>query len=300
MPMQTGTATQASKHRIAVTAGEPGGIGADILLQLAQREVNAELIAIASPDLLADRAALLNLPVELVEFTPEHTWLPRPGRLYFLRHELAAPVQAGQTRPENAAHVLDCITSAVDGCLSGQFAAMVTGPVNKAVINEAGHSFSGHTEFIAGLCQCRAPVMMLADEKLRVALVTSHLPLARVPEAITSERLTDTIETVYKDLQSKFGIDRPQLLVCGVNPHAGEQGYLGKEEIEVISPVLEKLRKAGLALTGPCPADTAFTTASLHGMDAVIAMYHDQGLPVLKARGFGEIVNITLGLPIPQ
>jgi len=296
MPVQA--STQINKHRIAVTAGEPAGIGVDIILKIAQKKMNADIIALASPGLLADRAALLGLPVELIEFSPESKLAPRPGRLYFLDHALAAPVQTGQTNPENASYVLDCIKTAVDGCLSGQFAAMVTAPANKAVINDAGYSFSGHTEFIAELCHCPLPVMMLADEKLRVVLATSHLPLARVPAAITDKRLEHIITTAYAELQKKFSIDKPHLLVCGLNPHAGEQGYLGREEIEVIRPVLDKLRASGLKLTGPCPADTAFTAASLQGVDAVIAMYHDQGLPVLKAQGFGEIVNITLGLPI--
>ena len=291
-------ATQASRHRIAVTAGEPAGIGADVILQIAAEQIDADLIVVASPELLADRAAGLGLSVELVAFRPETRLSPRRGRLYYLEHPLSVPVQAGQSRPENAGHVLDCIRTAVHGCLSGQFAALVTAPVNKALINAAGYSFSGHTEFIAQLCQSPRPVMMLADETLRVALVTRHLPLSSVPTAITDRNLKGTIETVYAELQKKFGIARPKLLVCSLNPHAGEQGYLGREEIEVISPVLEKLRDSGLEITGPCPADTAFTSASLQGIDAVIAMYHDQGLPVLKARGFGEIVNITLGLPI--
>ncbi len=291
-------APQSNGNRIAVTAGEPAGIGADIILRLAQERINADIIALASPDLLNDRAAQLGLPIELVEFSPESALGPAPGRLYFIEHPLSAPVEAGRANPDNAGYVLDCIKSAVDGCLSGQFAAVVTAPVNKAVLNDAGYAFSGHTEFIAALCQCPRPVMMLANETLRVALVTTHLPLAQVPAAITGEKLEGVIKTVHQELQEKFGINDPQLLVCGLNPHAGEQAYLGREEIEIIHPAMEKLRRAGIALTGPCPADTAFTPSSLKGIDAVIAMYHDQGLPVLKAQGFGEIVNITLGLPI--
>jgi 4-hydroxythreonine-4-phosphate dehydrogenase len=186
----------------------------------------------------------------------------------------------------------------VDGCLSGEFSAMVTGPVHKAVINQAGFPFTGHTEYIAARCGGGYPVMMLMSPGLRVALVTTHLPLSRVPAAITRDLLETVINIVHADLVSRFGIPAPKLLVCGINPHAGEQGYLGHEEQDTVEPVIRALRSRGLDLTGPVPADTAFTPDSLQGVDAVISMYHDQGLPVLKSRGFGEIVNVTLGLPV--
>lgn len=211
---------------------------------------------------------------------------------------LGAAVTPGVPDSANADYVLATLRRAVRGCREGEFSAMVTGPVHKATINRAGYRFSGHTEFIAAECDTAGPVMMLMNPDLRVALVTTHLPLSAVPAAITRHGLRHVLEVVQGDLRDRFGIAAPHLLVCGLNPHAGEQGYLGREEIEIIEPVLEELRRAGLDLIGPVPADTAFTPESLHGMDAVVAMYHDQGLPPLKARGFGDIVNITLGLPI--
>jgi 4-hydroxythreonine-4-phosphate dehydrogenase len=211
---------------------------------------------------------------------------------------VSSPVIGGQLNTANADYVLESIKIATQGCLSGQFQAMVTGPVNKAIINQAGHNFSGHTEFIAELCDQAFPVMLLANEKMRVALVTTHLPLAKVSEHITAIRLEKVITIAASDLTRRFGITRPRLLVCGLNPHAGEQGHLGDEEINIIIPTLNSLRETGLLITGPVPADTAFTPDSLRDIDLVIAMYHDQGLPVLKSHGFGDTVNITLGLPI--
>ena len=290
--------TSLTKHKLAITAGEPAGIGPDILIQIAQRETKANIIVIASPELLEERASQLGLPIELVAAKSGTKLVPKAGRLYFIEQQLSAPVCAGTIEPENAKYVLECIKTAVAGCISGEFAAMVTAPVNKAVINDAGYKFTGHTEFIADLCNCANPVMLLANENLRVALATTHLPLASVPTAITFQSLEQVIQTVYEELQDKFALRNPHLLICGLNPHAGEQGHLGSEEIEIIEPVLEKLRKSGMHLTGPSPADTAFTPSSLTSIDAVVAMYHDQGLPALKAQGFGEIVNVTLGLPI--
>ncbi len=211
---------------------------------------------------------------------------------------MPVPVTAGQPDSSNAAYVLETLDIAVQGCLDGEFQAMVTGPVHKASINQAGFTFSGHTEYIASACGDVHPVMMLMNGTLRVALVTTHVPLSAVPAMLTAERLEQTLAVVHRDLRDKFAIEAPQLLICGLNPHAGEQGYLGREETEILQPVLDKLRDEGMELTGPVPADTAFTPRSLQDIDAVIAMYHDQGLPVLKARGFGETVNITLGLPI--
>lgn len=250
---------------------------------------------ITDPGLLEERAHRLGLPFTAIE-AGNHT--EAPGSLPVLPVPLPARVTPGQPDPANAAHVLETLTTAVDGCRNGDFDAMVTGPVHKATINRGGFTFSGHTEFIAARCGVAGPVMMLMNDRLRVALVTTHVPLSRVSGMVTGERLRRTLTVVHSDLRRKFGIDRPRLLVCGLNPHAGEEGYLGREEIEIMIPALDALREQGLELIGPAPADSAFTPDSLQGIDCVIAMYHDQGLPPLKALGFGETVNITLGLPI--
>jgi 4-hydroxythreonine-4-phosphate dehydrogenase len=240
----------------------------------------------------------LGLPLTITEYPGvEDGDTHLAGRLKVLPVPMAAPVQPGRPDCANADYVLATLTRAVRGCLEGEFSAMVTAPVHKAAINRAGHSFTGHTEFIAAQCGAE-PVMMLMNRRLRVALVTTHIPLRAVPDAVTPERLRHTVEVVDRDLRRLFGIVEPRLLVTGLNPHAGEEGYLGSEETEILEPVLEELRAAGLDLTGPVPADTAFTPDSLRGMDAVIAMYHDQGLAPLKMQGFGETVNITLGLPL--
>jgi 4-hydroxythreonine-4-phosphate dehydrogenase len=211
---------------------------------------------------------------------------------------LNAPVHAGRLNVANASYVLKCLDTAVDGCLAGGFDALVTGPVHKGIINDAGIAFSGHTEYLAARCDTPRVVMMLATEGLRVALATTHLPLAQVSAAITPTELTTTLRILIQSLQTQFGIARPRILVCGLNPHAGESGHLGLEEIDVIAPVLEGLRGVSAELIGPLPADTLFTPKYLEHADAVLAMYHDQGLPVLKYKGFGRAVNITLGLPI--
>lgn len=239
---------------------------------------------------------MLGLPLSLHEYDGK----VRSGAhtLTVLPLPMAVAVNPGTPDSANADYVLDTLRRAVRGCLDGEFAAMVTGPVHKATLNQAGHDFTGHTEFIAAQCGDTVPVMMLANRSLRVALVTTHLPLKEVCEAVTAERLKHVVTVVHHDLISRFGIHAPRLLVCGLNPHAGEQGYLGREETEILEPVLVELRSAGLDLVGPVPADTAFTPDSLRGVDAVVAMYHDQGLPPLKAQGFGETVNITLGLPL--
>jgi len=285
--------------RIILTTGEPAGIGPDLLVDIATQPYPAQLICITDPELLTDRAAQLNRQLELVEY---HEALPRavhqPGQLYYLPLATARPVTAGIADVKNVPFVLDSITRATRGCLTGEFDAMVTAPVNKGVINKSGHSFSGHTEYIAELCGAGQPVMMLMNSYLRVALVTTHLPLAMVHAAITATRLEQILQIVNIDLQNKLGITRPVILVCGLNPHAGEAGYLGTEEIEIIIPVVNNLKSMGLNITGPVPADTAFTRDSLEGIDVVVAMYHDQGLPVLKSHGFGETVNVTLGLPV--
>jgi 4-hydroxythreonine-4-phosphate dehydrogenase len=282
---------------IAITPGEPAGIGPDITLAVAATDLGANLVAIADPDLLASRAEQLGLAVEIIEYRGEAT-TSSPGTLPVLPVPLAEPTNPGRLNPANAQYVIDTLQRAVDGCQSGEFAAMVTAPVQKSVINDAGIPFSGHTEFLAEATGTARVVMMLANPRLRVALATTHLPLRAVPDAITAELLEQTLQILHHDLQTRFALPGPRIAVLGLNPHAGEGGHMGREEIEVITPVLEDLRKKGMKLIGPLPADTAFNPKVLDACDAVLAMYHDQGLPVLKHDGFGEAVNITLGLPI--
>ena len=284
----------------ALTPGEPAGIGPDLCLLLARAAQPQALVAIASRALLAERATQLGLTIELLNAAPGH-WPERPapaGSLYVWDTPLRAPVIAGQLDKANASYVLETLTRAGQGCLDGVFAGMITAPVHKGVINEAGIAFSGHTEFLADLTQTAQVVMLLATRGLRVALVTTHLPLKDVAAAITAERLERVTRILHADLVHKFGIPAPRILVCGLNPHAGEGGHLGREELEVIEPTLARLRLEGLDLVGPLPADTLFTPKHLEHCDAVLAMYHDQGLPVLKYKGFGAAVNVTLGLPI--
>ena len=286
--------------RFALTPGEPAGIGPDLCLLLARDSQPHALIAVASIELMRTRAAELGLNIALTEVTPEH-WPDQPapaGSLYVWDTPLASAATSGQLSPANAHYVLTTLQRAGNGCLDGSFAGMITAPVHKGIINEAGIPFSGHTEFLAELTGTEQVVMMLATHGLRVALVTTHLPLKEVAAAVTSERLQRVTRILHKDLVEKFGIARPRILVCGLNPHAGEGGHLGREEIEIIEPTLEALRREGLDLIGPLPADTLFTPKHLDHCDAVLAMYHDQGLPVLKYKGFGAAVNVTLGLPI--
>lgn len=285
--------------RLALTPGEPAGIGPDLCVQLAQGRCPAELVAVADPTLLTERARELGLPLRTEIFNPalppqSHT----PGTLKVLPVALARPARCGKLDAANAEYVLDTLRAAVAGCLSGAFDALVTGPVHKGLINDAGFPFAGHTEFIAELTHTPQPVMMLAIPGLRVALVTTHLPLSAVSRAITAPRLEAVLRVLQHDLRTRFNIPQPRILVCGLNPHAGEGGHLGREEIDIIEPVLERLRGEGMRLTGPLPADTLFVPDTLAQADAVLAMYHDQGLPVLKHMGFGAAVNITLGLPI--
>ncbi|MCV6639533.1 4-hydroxythreonine-4-phosphate dehydrogenase PdxA [Candidatus Albibeggiatoa sp. nov. NOAA] len=284
--------------RIALTTGEPAGIGVDICLQLAQHPVNTDIVAYADPELLQQRMQQLDLKIEL-DVQDQHTPSQhKVGRLKVKPIKLAEPCVTGQLNANNAAYVLDMLGQACQDCQSGEFDALVTAPVHKGIINEAGIAFSGHTEFFAEQTQTNKVVMMLATQGLRVALVTTHLPLTQVSAAITKENVETTIRILHHDLQTKFGIDNPRINVCGLNPHAGEGGHLGMEEIEVIEPVLAKLRAEGMSLLGSSSADTAFTASALLNVHAVLAMYHDQGLPVLKQKGFGEAVNVTLGLPI--
>ena len=283
-----------------VTPGEPAGIGPDLCLLMARNAQPHALIAIASLELLTARAQLLGLNIQLLPALPG-AWPQTPapaGSLYVWDTPLKAPAEPGRLDPRNGQYVLETLTRAGQGCLDGYFAGMITAPVHKGVINEAGIPFSGHTEFLAELTQTEQVVMMLATHGLRVALVTTHLPLKDVAAAITAERLERVTRILHADLVGKFGIARPRILVCGLNPHAGEGGHLGREEIEIIEPALARLRDEGIDLIGPLPADTLFTPKNLDHCDAVLAMYHDQGLPVLKYKGFGAAVNVTLGLPI--
>mgnify|MGYP001553895326 CR=1 FL=1 len=285
--------------RIAITAGDPAWIGPALVLAAARREWRAELVVVADPQLLADRARLLGLTVELLPADLEG--IPQPhksGVLHVLPVNLGAPSQPGVLNTANAGYVLQTLQRAVDGCSSGQFSAMVTAPVQKSVINDAGIPFTGHTEFLAEATATHRVVMMLATGQLRVALATTHLPLASVPAAITAELLHETLHILAHDLATRFGLPSPRIAVLGLNPHAGEGGHLGREEIDTIIPALAQLRAEGMQLLGPLPADTAFNPKVLAQCDAVFAMYHDQGLPVLKYAGFGHAVNITLGLPI--
>ena len=285
--------------RIAVTAGEPAGIGPELLLALTRRDWPAELVACADSRLLADYSARIGLAVELADYDPHvPATASRAGRLLVAHSPLARPVDPGRLDSANSRSVLEWIDRACDGCLSGEFDAMVTGPVHKAVINDAGIAFSGHTEYLADRCRAPMPVMLLAADELRVALVTTHLALRDVPDAITRQRVSEVTRILDRDLKRWFGLARPRIAVLGLNPHAGESGHLGREEIDVIEPVCTALRTEGLDLRGPLPADTAFTPPQLAQVDAVLAMYHDQGLAVLKHAGFGRAVNVTLGLPI--
>jgi len=288
-----------SVQRLAITAGEPAGIGPDLCIQIAQQAHPQQLVVVADPDLLRERAAQLNLPLTIEQFDASEPARPTPARsLTVLPVKLRAPVIAGELNPANASYVLDTLTAATEGCLDGTFDAIVTAPVHKGVINDAGIAFSGHTEFLEELTSSRKVVMMLATEGLRVALVTTHLPLRDVPDAVTRELLDEVIATLHGDLRRDFGLDNPRILVAGLNPHAGESGHMGREEIDTIEPALDYWRTQGMDLVGPLPADTLFNEKYLQQADAVLAMYHDQGLPVLKYKGFGQAVNITLGMPI--
>lgn len=295
---------------LVITPGEPAGIGPDLVIQLAQQVRAQDWVVVADPSLLQTRAAELGLP--LVVRTTLATPTRHAGELTVDSVPLMQPVVAGLLNPANASYVLSTLERAIDLCLGqADFAeadsaedsgpkprcALVTGPVQKSVINEAGVPFSGHTEMLAERSGASDVVMLLVAGELRVALATTHLPLREVPDAITPKLLTRRLTILYQQLQQRFGIAQPRLLVAGLNPHAGEGGHLGKEEIEVITPVCDALRAQGMQLQGPLPADTLFTPSLLAQADAVLAMYHDQGLPVLKHVGFGEAVNVTLGLP---
>ena len=288
--------TQGAKGpALGVTPGEPAGIGPDICLQSWQHLSASRLTCFADLDLLKARAKLLGIKAKFNNLT-EQPW--QAGKMNVQPVPLRASVQPGVCDPANAGYVVDCLEAAVTAFEKNEMLGLVTGPVQKSVIREAGIPFSGHTEWLAKRTATQQVVMMLASGKLRVALVTRHLPLMDVSAAITKEHLKGSLQVLHQELISKFNLANPRILVCGLNPHAGEAGYLGREEIETITPALDELRQAGLSLKGPVAADTAFTPEQLEGVDAVVAMYHDQGLPVLKHASFGEAVNITLGLPL--
>ena len=284
--------------RLVITPGEPAGIGPDLMVAAAREDWPFQIVAVADPELLQDRARRLHLPLELCEYDPDRPRRPHAaGTLDVLPVPMEHPAPCGELSPANAGYVIRTLDRAIDGCLDGEFDGLVTGPVHKGVINEAGIPFTGHTERL-GERTGGHPVMMLAAGDLRVSLATTHIPVRAIADAITRERLNDILTTLHRDLGRFFGLESPRILVCGLNPHAGEGGHLGREEIEVIEPLLDELRGQGMDLIGPLPADTLFTPQNLERGDAVLAMYHDQGLPVLKHVGFGRAVNITLGLPI--
>lgn len=284
---------------LVITPGEPAGIGPDLIIKLCQKPITCSYVVVADPRLIEARAKQLNLPVSIQEYRLGQTPAPsRTGCLQVMPVPMDSECVAGKLDPANAAYVLETLEQATAACLDQKFDALVTGPVNKSCINEAGIPFSGHTEWLANRTDTNKVVMMLATEGLKVALVTTHLPLSDVPEAITIEEVQRTIRILDSGLKKWFGIKIPRILVCGLNPHAGEGGHMGREEKETIEPALDGLRREGFELSGPVPADTAFTPRLLMATDAVVAMYHDQGLPVLKRMGFGKAVNVTLGLPI--
>ncbi|MBL8482165.1 MAG: 4-hydroxythreonine-4-phosphate dehydrogenase PdxA [Rhodocyclaceae bacterium] len=281
---------------IAITSGEPAGVGPELCAALARRAPGARLVLLGDRELLLDRAHATRAPLVLRDYAPDNT--PVPDIMEVLHVPLAVAAPAGRLNPANARYVLTLLDRAIDGCRSGEFAAMVTAPVHKGVINDAGIAFSGHTEYLAQRTHSARVVMLLAGGGMRVALVTTHMPLARVAQAITRPDLTACLRILRSDLQRRFGIAEPRIFVAGLNPHAGEGGHLGREEIDTIAPVCEALRGVGWLIEGPLPADTLFVPERLKHCDAALAMYHDQGLPVLKYASFGHGVNITLGLPL--
>jgi 4-hydroxythreonine-4-phosphate dehydrogenase len=289
----------APQARIAVTSGEPAGIGPDLCLQLARGPLPCELVCLGDRDLLAARARQLDLAINLWDYAPaqparSHT----PGTLAVLHTPLACPAEAGRLEVRNAPAVLAMLDRAAQGCLAGEFAAMVTAPVQKSILMEAGFAFTGHTEYLAQRTGAPLPVMMLASGGMRVALATTHLPLASVAHAITAQLLQQVLAILDADLRRWWALPRPRIAVCGLNPHAGESGHLGREELNIIAPAVAAMRGRGLEVSGPFPADTIFVPRLMAAYDAVLAMYHDQGLPVIKHAHFDQAVNITLGLPI--
>lgn len=281
-----------------MTVGEPAGIGPDLCVGLARRRLPARVVVVADRELLASRARLLGQALNIANHRPGERATPRSGMLAVLHVPLAQPAVPGRLDPANSRYVLRTLEIAADGCRDGSFDAMVTGPLQKSVINDAGIAFTGHTEFLAAHTGAKHVVMMLVGGGMRVALATTHLPLRDVARHVTAQSLERTLRVLQRDLAARFGLPRPRILVAGLNPHAGEAGFLGREEADIISPLLAKLRHEGFDVEGPLPADTLFNPRRLKACDCVLAMYHDQGLPVLKYASFGAGVNVTLGLPI--
>lgn len=285
--------------RILITPGEPAGIGPDIVVQIAQQTWPAELIVITDPEMLFARAKQIDLPLKLTEISlAKPPMAHTPGTLKIIPVKLPVASIPGQLNSANAGFVIDCLNLATDLCLENNAKALVTGPVQKSVINEAGIAFTGHTEFLAARCQASQVIMLFVVDSLKVALLTTHIPLSQVAEAITQKKIIATVQLLNSELKKHFGIEKPVILVSGLNPHAGESGHLGHEEIDIIEPALDLLRKENIHVIGPLPADTLFTQKYLNNADAVLAMYHDQALPVVKNLGFDRAVNVTLGLPI--
>ena len=295
-PAPAGSHRRAHLPKLAITGGEPAGVGPELVARLAATPIAADLVAISDAGLLERAAHRCGITLKLEPYDGQPRALRAAGSLRVLDVPLRTEETPGRLDPRNAFHVLNTLAQAADGCLGGEFGAVVTAPVQKSVINDAGEAFSGHTEFFAQRAGSEV-VMMLASPELRVALATTHMPLARVPAAVTHESLARTLRIVHAELIAKFGITAPRIAVLGLNPHAGEGGHLGREEIETIIPTLDALRDEGMQLVGPLPADTAFVPAMRARYDAVLAMYHDQALPVLKSEAFDRTVNITLGLP---
>ncbi len=285
--------------KIIITPGEPAGIGPDCVLMCAQSASHIERVVVADPDLLHARAKQLNLSLQLTSFSPDAPFKQQaPGELSILPVILDAPCTPGVLNSQNSLYVLACLDAAIDACVANHVHALVTGPIHKGVINDAGIKFSGHTEYLAQRTHTQQVVMMLARGALRIALVTTHIPLHAVSQHITATHLENVIRILHHDLKRLYGLSNPKINITGLNPHAGEGGHMGREEIEIIAPVIENLKQQGLLLTGPSSADTAFTPQHIAQYDATLVMYHDQGLPVIKSHGFGDTVNITLGLPI--
>jgi len=280
---------------LAITPGEPAGIGPDLVIRLAQHERRQGWVVLADARMLAERARLLNIPLTINDNHAQPSCAP--AHLTVCHIPLANPITPGQLDCGNVPGVLAALDAAIQGCLEGTFKGLVTGPMQKSVVNDAGIAFSGHTEYLADAAGVDDVVMLLVAGELRVALATTHIPLSQVSESLTQELLERRLNILHAGLKNFFGLQDPHILVAGLNPHAGESGHLGREDIDTIAPVLERLRAEGLRLSGPLPADTLFTPRHLEGADAVLAMFHDQGLPVLKYAGFGEAVNVTLGLP---
>ncbi|MCP4077280.1 MAG: 4-hydroxythreonine-4-phosphate dehydrogenase PdxA [Gammaproteobacteria bacterium] len=281
---------------IVITSGEPAGIGPELIAFINSTDFAARLVIIGDEDLLLLRAKQISKPLNLRPYQQHNK--PEANTLEVINVPLYSAAKAGELDVKNSNYVLKLLDIACKGCLNGEFDAMVTAPLQKDIINRAGIPFTGHTEYLAGLCDSPKPVMLLATDSLRVALATTHLPLSQVPAAINAQELSQIIQILHHDLSTRFAIDNPHIKVCGLNPHAGENGYLGNEEIDIIIPVINDMKQQGINVSGPYPADTVFTQKSLYDSDAILAMYHDQGLPVLKHVGFNHAINTTLGLPI--